>query len=580
MRISVIAALSLCGFLVGCSEFLTSGGVDVTGGEDSSRTALLEKTTTSFSENQGNLETGSYYLALGVSEVDIPSSISTCKDRNSFAKFANSVAGVSNVGALAIVVDVKAKGQNLITEFPVYLLGIKDNPAPGENACFSQSHQGVITPYFRHGVNLNFDITYKIKYIGKTDVEVLQNIFKAATKIAKVSGSTGFAASSLAELLLSPATEVLDKAAGDAFSDGQSADIATLQISRDPDAEGVRKDAVKLSLNSVFPGLPSGAGVTVGLTYKRSLVGEYQIGEEGGGRISYSTDAGTLVTSVYDAKTDNSLDDVVSNGDKFFVKPEQIVAWNRVEDIPHLERFCRDVTSYLSNDLALTASDALVMRWAILTKYTNYNSYPVIQTPVCMTTPKHTQTSDSDLNKLIELDPKFRFAKTVSDINSLIDKKVESIHHAMSASEEEFSKYFDVDNFSMHTVSKGFLPESFRDISVSEGAEAIKTVQNLFFKGFCAAKQAGSIDTVRAIALFMRVNEKHNAEHPERMRDKKGNPIVPVLLHLDLESEKFKSMYILDPHYAHEFNISDRWPNDWHPPSKSCCRNLEDAKCA
>ena len=511
MKRRSLAAIAFCGILGACfwedKEPLT-----LTGNAESDEAAFVERYSTKALKAAENLEVSNFYMAMKVDEVNIPSSVSTCANRDKLLNTLKSVSGISGNKALAVVVSIKKQNNSIVSEYPIYITGVNDDPDEDEDGCYSLYYRGNITPYFRHDANLDFEVKYAVKYADNVNVQTAGRILDTAKVISGVSGSGGFAVSALATMLLEPATSIIDKASSKAFSVAPSSDVGTEIISMEGDIEAPAKDGLKIDLGRAVPSLQGNASVSVALTYRSSLIGfQRSTG------IAYSNSPTTLLSSVTDANIEQNLLQVVESGSKFKALPSAISLWDSADEKGQVEDFCRRVRSYLGGELQLTPDDALVARWAIMKRYSRYDQSSVIRTEDCFTTPNSGNPIENDVKRLISLNTAFIFSKTIDELSELITQKVRTLAVALNGNNVQFNQYFDVEKFTLAAPELNLLPASFQSKINSTGEPAVKLLAELFTQGFCAARQTTGNGTLLRLAVILRVDPKYNDQHPQYM---------------------------------------------------------------
>lgn len=319
----------------------------------------------------------SYYARLHTESFGLQSGINKCKEMSSFIKGLKAYFGVSNATGFYVTVDI-VNGHEKIADDILLLSYMVDDLNNESTNCSSESLKGYLTPYFKVNSSLDLKISYEIKYINSNNIDTIKNLQEKSNSILSYFSpkSVGLLTSDMFEKVIGPIDESIEKSLNVVAKDTLNS-----HFTFNTPVGQTRVDRSTLDFGSILPEEISEGGkigVEVSLLYYKSVIGM------GAQEVIYGDDPSQILTSIND-NSNNNMDvfTALLNNKVEGVSANELKSFTTKSEKQYIEKSCKNIKKYSSSVLGLTREDSLIVRWAILTEFSNYNNNLDIRSDDC-----------------------------------------------------------------------------------------------------------------------------------------------------------------------------------------------------
>lgn len=407
-----------------------------------------------------------YYARLYVEPFGMISGIRNCQNMSKLVKGLKSYFGVDDAVGFFVTADINDNTSAIANNILLVSYSIDELNHKGTH-CNSETFKGYLSPYFKVNSTSDISITYKINYITEGDIKVLKKLKERTVNIIEYFSpkSVGVLTSSVFDSVINP----IDSSIEDSLNISAK-DILVSHFKVNTAVGEKRYDGAVLDFGPIFPDkydISRGIGIDVHLVYYNSVVG---IGAKD---IIYEDDPIQLLSSLKDSHNKNtSVYKLIKNDDIKGIASSSLKAYKDSDEKQLLSKVCQNIKSYTSDDLGLTSDDALSIRWAILTEFSNYNNIAEIRSEDCF--------RKSELEMLTRLNRNYYFSSIPELKGNYVQNVTEILGKTVTYDIEDNVKYYDMDNLKLFIKLSEPLPA---DIAQQLGLDNKSEFTNGVFGG-------------------------------------------------------------------------------------------------
>mgnify|MGYP000695852867 CR=1 FL=1 len=564
-KIKTIALLSSISLLTGCEILQTSSNFSPQAEVEKKTPVYISDLgshyqTPALTEVVGSMPVSSYYAFIDVSSNGIPSGTSTCNEQNKFFKGLKSFFSISDASEILITAKISSNQKTLLDNIPILFTAQYDKGPDGTPYCITKAFNGTLTSKFKVTPSTNIRIEYDLKIANTKDFNTATKIKNYSTQISEL--STKNIIGNLTNIFNSLSNDV-DKSFTSAFSSA-SKDTIISEFNTIAAIGKTRNDAFKINLSKSAKdkkSLLKNASIQIELNYLESLYGVPQVKNKN--IFDYPQNPNEILAKI-DSNHKVSISEVIENNMISGIDSDTLEILNEPKHRKKLANTCGKIDRYLSEKLDLTPTDSLVAKWAILKRYSTYNSNIKIRSDKCFT--------EDELLTLQTLNPNYLFLSKVQidHLNSseYVDDMLNNLSLAIVYG--SINKSLDIDNFIFTINPKSLFEDD--EIDFSTGTSTDQS-DRFTVVGKAAFNELSKITTTASCGTRFSFSDNVRIAFLFKAKDK--NKYYSATLTAKSATHKIQRIDIMDYEVISGINdITSHWPSNINLPR---CKNRIEA---
>ncbi|MGR5445570.1 hypothetical protein ACPV47_11760 [Vibrio jasicida] len=566
----IILSLTLCLILIGCKMNDAGDGDDLR--SETPALTLDQLQNTSYTETSRNfgkydLKTANHYVSLKVKGQSIPTGVGVCNEAvNGLWKGFKNFSGVTEDNEFLITSTIRAKGKEIRKDIPILFIGKYEPDGNEGTRCVSWFNSTRITEFFRSDMSVAFDIEYSIYSKESTQVNTLSKILELVNKSSFGATSSIPVVSAWTNQGLKDIAESFELAISAGFTTSNSTTSTVTLPQRNFDNY---YDKFELDISKISPSL-NNAKIAIELEYQKSVIGQWDFTTS---KVVYPNDPFTLLSLVTSYTGNNSSISEQLDSGAIGVTPTSLGSLEGKDDLNKIRGECRKLNEHFSYKIPLSEDDHLVIMWAIMKEYSNYDYDAEIRNDRCFTETVKGSTQGSDIDRLKSLNPDFtfRYIHTNATWNSTL-KRI----RAKMSSRVDMNEIFEVNNFEILVLDNTILPSppEGKNSWASSGQVGAKNLLELVQYPECSfasiSTETGKNDysitatNLRVLDYYSRGKNKPQKGYFNQNENVQLY-IIPAVIYFQPNEKEPKIRKVILGNMRlirHEANVPDTWPEN------------------
>lgn len=507
---------------------------------------------------ENDLNAANYYAALTVTGENIPTAAGRCDKPSPLYYGLKALFGIDDSNEFLVSANVSSRGEDIVKNFPLLLVAHYDEGEDGYPQCVTRLYSQNITDYYRGDAGLSFDVQYTISRRNSKDVNTVSRLFDLTRRIATVSTPTGYAVTKLTGDEINSVAKDIDFALTAGFSiassDSASGMVPKYEIGSDI------TDGFRLNLGRIADGA-KGSSLTVRFTYKHSMLGRYNNAKK---KTEYPSEPTTLLSLA--TGFGMNISGLVNNNQIPGVTRNDLISYSSGADQPRMSAACQSIKQYFSTDLPLSEDDQLVLRWAILKLFSQYDRNTDIRSEQCLANVDQFEPLNSEAQRLQRLNKRFYFVDTDFK-KKQFRSKLKALVQKMSARARDL---FDPQGFSLTSFNEDILPATeeeglwndYGELGVNKLFKMVETPTCMQ----AAVEEGVRNPHIVAVNFYMLDRQQRRNKPAAGYYNNKGRAIIPAVIMYDpdISGRRSKIQAVITDTYdklRNKFSIPSTWPS-------------------